>query len=153
MTPLAYIVALGLVLVPFTSAPAAAAAPCKETGAVTGLVDVLVHKDCTVEIVLFSGLHCLWGTSSKTVAAGPASVTYWYCTGPQDQSSAAGCPSAEAESWLLEGTRVTVGRDCGLEVVAFPHINCIGGNVGSASVRAGPATVTVYYCRGHNDPR
>src|SRR5688572_4964845 len=81
----------GLVLAGLSVVPSSTAwDPCGDKVDAT-LVDVYIDDGCAhVEVVVLEDLACFWGTEKVTlVDAGPVTVSYYRCTGPDPAAAQA----------------------------------------------------------------
>lgn len=137
------IVSLSLLTVP----PASAEEACADRHVDATEVDVYTFADCTVEVVAFEGLACLWGTERHSTTVGPATVTYYECSSPEPPpQSMASCQPVELNFALLAGSYVRLNADCTLDVVLFPEIICVGPWGSTIGQRVGPVYVQVSMC-------
>lgn len=134
---------LSLLTVP----PASAEEACKDQKVDVTIVDVYAYADCTIEVVVFEDLACLWGTERHSKTFGPATVTYYECSSPDTETqSAPACTEQGIYSKLLMGSYVEVHSDCTVDVVLFPDIICVGPYGSTIRQTVGPVYVQASMC-------
>lgn len=135
------------------AAPAAAGPACPADGKGTGLVDVWVNGDCTVEVEILSGLACLWDHRQKTVSKHGVTITYNYCGNGQDTYSAGGAGECEGTTKsipsLFGESELTYSKDCA-HLELHRGIICLGGSVERTDIAVGPASATLWGCGNPN---
>jgi hypothetical protein len=117
-------------------------------------VDADLAPDCSLSVVLFGDMACLWTQGSKTVRTANLVLTYYYCQGPgvgQPADAPLACDVQGIQD-ALTGSGVFVNGDCTIDVVLFSAIECAGPWVGTVEETVGPVHFIAYYCKGPDDP-
>jgi hypothetical protein len=144
-----------LALATFATAPTASADVCKDGKVDATLVDVYTFADCSVEVVVFEDLACLWGTEKHSTTVGPVTVSYYTCApGPGEPTTpplVSPCVDHQINLGLW-GSYVALHADCTADVILFPNIICVGANVGRVDRTVGPVHVQVSFCKPPTPP-